>query len=224
VTPADEAFDCFISLRFGEAADEASALRSALEGRGQRVFICNMSPGGNLVDSIFAALASAKLVILMGSQTYGRRTTTFSTFEELQFTLSEGKNYFLIKMCEHFEEAHVRAQLGDHIMYSMWMPGEPMPNGLVESVLSKLAGLTPARPRQASCERNHIYSSEPSRKTNSGRISPSNENAPSASPPAGAAPMRRWSSDRSVVSTTPSDAGEQRPRQMRRWSSDRSVV
>merc|ERR1719506_1595704 len=80
-------YDVFISLRFGEAGSEGQQLKQELERRGVRVFICNELAGANLMDLIYSAIQSAKLVVLMASATYGRRTTAgFSTYEEFQFT------------------------------------------------------------------------------------------------------------------------------------------
>ena len=74
---ADEAggeYDIFISLRFGEAGTEGALLKSAMERAGKRVFLCNMLAGENLMDTIYAALRSAKLVVILATTTYGRQT------------------------------------------------------------------------------------------------------------------------------------------------------
>lgn len=55
-----------------------------------------------------------------------------------QYTLDEGKPFYLIKMCERWSEPHVRGQLGARTMYEKWMPGGSMPDGLVDRVMARL--------------------------------------------------------------------------------------
>ena len=63
----------------------------------------------------------------MGSKTYlcqGNRSSRYSTFQELRFIDDERKPFFLIKMCDKFEEAETRFRLNDSIAFIQWMPGK----------------------------------------------------------------------------------------------------
>lgn len=127
----------FISLRFGEAMEEAVQLRDALKAMGYKVFLCDEAPGINLQDIIFTALENAMLVVILGSKTYGKKTdSTFSTHEELNLIMVDNIPYFLIKMCERFEEVNARAHLGA-TMYLQWMPGTEMPEDLPKEIEKK---------------------------------------------------------------------------------------
>ena len=64
------------------------------------------------------------MVIVMGSLTYGKKTKSkYSTFQELRYIDDEEKTFFLIKMCEKFEEPETRFRLNDSIAFIKWMPG-----------------------------------------------------------------------------------------------------
>jgi hypothetical protein len=76
-------YDVFISLRFSEAMEEAAAIKAALVKRGLNVFLCDVPPGKDIAQTVIAALAQCKMVVIMGSETYGAKTTAgFSTYEE----------------------------------------------------------------------------------------------------------------------------------------------
>ena len=63
------------------------------------------------------------MVVIMGSKTYGKETASrYSTFQELRFIDDERKPFFLIKMCDKFEEPETRFRLNDSIAYINWMP------------------------------------------------------------------------------------------------------
>eukprot|EP01038_Epipyxis_sp_PR26KG_P012443 gene12443-16689_t len=128
----------FISLRFAEAELEATALKIALEDKGISTFLCSVQPGGDIAREIISALDGCKLAIIMGTRTYGKDTGNgFSTFEELRFIKKE-KPYFLVKMCEMFEEPETRFRLDDSISYYQWYPGSPIPSDLISKILQKL--------------------------------------------------------------------------------------
>jgi len=138
-----EGVDIFISFRFAEAHAEAKALKTALEARQLRVYVAGELPGEVLDEVIFAALDSCRLAILLASESYGCRTNSFSTFNELNFVLDEPKPFYLVKMCERWSEAHVRGKFGSFTMYKEWEPGEPLPDTVVDEIQAKLDSLTP---------------------------------------------------------------------------------
>lgn len=69
-----EDVDIFISLRFGEALDAAKALKDRLVKRGVSTFVCAMMAGQDLMDEIVENIAQAKLVVVLGTKTYGKKT------------------------------------------------------------------------------------------------------------------------------------------------------
>ena len=131
-------YDFFISFRFGEAHAEALRTKADLEAAGKTVFISDVQSGGNLEEVICEALDKCKMVIVFGTATYGRSTTSFSTYHEINYTIDEKKPFYLIKMCDRWEETHVRMKFGQRTMYTLWMPGDPMPNDLIANILAKL--------------------------------------------------------------------------------------
>ena len=145
--------DVFLSLQPGEADAEASELKRALEGHGLRVFdprlILDLGRSGMWpIDTMYAALSAAKVVVLLATEGFGRRCGVgFGTYEQFQLTMDEAQHKaFLVKMCERWAEPHVRGQLGGRMMFALWLPGTPMPSSLVMEVMSKLGGL--AAPQQ----------------------------------------------------------------------------
>jgi 3-deoxy-D-manno-octulosonate 8-phosphate phosphatase KdsC-like HAD superfamily phosphatase len=135
-------YQIFISLRFAEAGKEAEALKCALEARGISAFLCAVHPGGDIACEIVHALHGCQLAIIMGTRTYGKNTGVgFSTFEELRFIHTK-KPFFLIKMCEMFEEPETVFRLGDSVMYFLWLSGHPIPTDLVDKIIEKLTSVS----------------------------------------------------------------------------------
>jgi hypothetical protein len=133
-------YQIFISLRFAEASDEANALKSALEERGISTFVCAVHPGGDIAREIVIALHNCQLAIIMGSRTYGRDTGVgFSTHKELRFIQDDRKPFFLVKMCERFEEPETRMRLDNSVSYFQWLSGSPMPGDLITKISERLS-------------------------------------------------------------------------------------
>jgi hypothetical protein len=87
------AHQIFISLRFAEGGNEGTALKTALEARGITTFLCAVPCGGDIAPEVVNALHDCKLVIIMGTKTYGKDTGAgFSTFEELRFIHKRKQN------------------------------------------------------------------------------------------------------------------------------------
>ncbi|EOD04844.1 hypothetical protein EMIHUDRAFT_220626 [Emiliania huxleyi CCMP1516] len=128
--------DIFVSLRLGEARRQALELKAAIEAErpGVKCFVSGNNPNGEYIDELICnALHNCRLVIIMGSRTYGLRTeSAFSTFQELQWILQTRKPLFLVKMCEGpFEVSTTQVKLGSNIKFRLWLPGTAMPEGLV---------------------------------------------------------------------------------------------
>lgn len=142
-------FDVFISFRFGEAHAEALALKAALEACSLKVFLSNVSAGANLQNVIANALRDCALVVVLATHTYGRQTNgLFDTAAEMNFTISQRKEYFLVRMIPpdaNWEEATVTMAFPPSIMYKLWLPGTPMPEDIVDEIVGKLGGGGPGK-------------------------------------------------------------------------------
>jgi WD40 repeat protein len=135
-------YELFISLRFAEAGNEATLLKNALESKGISTFLCAVHPGGDIAREIVNALHGCHLAIIMGTKTYGKDTGAgFSTFEELRF-IHKKKPFFLVKMCDAFEEPETVFRLDDSVSYFPWTPGHPLPADLVTKIVEKLSSVT----------------------------------------------------------------------------------
>ena len=134
----------FISLRFAEAQSEACALQAALRTEGLDSFICDEPPGSELQQTVIDALYGCSLVIILGTQTYGRKTmSTFSTYEELRAIIAEKMPFFLVKMCPEFSENFTRFNLPTTIAYYQWQPASiedrsVAPPALVAQIIARL--------------------------------------------------------------------------------------
>ena len=167
--PAAEAFKIFFSLRLAEALPAARLLVAALEeARPElqgRIFCSGVTKaraGENLQKKIANALDTAGLVVIFGTTTYGKESELepggHSTYEELMFTKSESKPFFLIRMCEKIETATVRLTLGGAYKQVEWpVPPNrdldaavPIPTGLVDALLEAVNHFSHARAPAAS--------------------------------------------------------------------------
>ncbi len=119
--------------------DEAKELKAMIERTrpDAKCFLSGDNPNGaDLGIIIPAALANAKMAIIMGSKTYGRKTeSNFSTFEEMQDILSKKKHMFLLKMCEEWEEPKTRVMIGSR-KHKKW-DGQ-VTQALVDEILDHL--------------------------------------------------------------------------------------
>jgi WD40 repeat protein len=138
-------FQIFISLRFAEAGKEAEALKSTLEARGISTFLCAVESGGDIKREIVHALHGCQLAIIMGTKSYGKDTGAgFSTFEELRYIHEQRKPFFLVKMCDIFEEHETIFCLPKSVAYFQWPAGHPMPDDLVPKIIEKLVLTNPS--------------------------------------------------------------------------------
>ena len=146
--------DIFISFRFGEAHAEALALRQALEARNLRVFLSGASPGDDLQDKIAGALDSCRMAVILASKTYGCETNgLFDTGAEMNFIRSHRKPFVLIRMIqfgEDWELPKTKMAFPLSLMQTLWLPGSPMPDDLVDIILKKLAKVSRSSSRFSS--------------------------------------------------------------------------
>jgi hypothetical protein len=142
--PCPAARPIFISLRFAEAQSEACALQTALRTEGVDAFVCDEAPGCELQQTVVDALYGCSLVVILGTQTYGRKTlSTFSTYEELRAIIAEKIPFFLVKMCQEFSENTTRFSLPTTIAYYAWQPASiedrsVAPPALVAQIIARL--------------------------------------------------------------------------------------
>jgi hypothetical protein len=131
--------DIFCSLRFVEASKEAHLIQDALkEYKINAVIIDDVENGDDICGQVAELLDAAKMVIIFGTETYGKGTeASFSTKEELQFIMAEKKPFFLLKMCERFLESRTRFHLPNSIAYMKWTPGTELAKDIVEAIVSK---------------------------------------------------------------------------------------
>jgi hypothetical protein len=95
----------FISFRFCEAEGQGVKLKEALEANGIRTFLCAVNAGDDIMGEVARNLRRSKLVVIMGSRTYSKKTkSACSTYEEMQYVMNEKRPFFLVKMCDSFEE------------------------------------------------------------------------------------------------------------------------
>jgi hypothetical protein len=120
-----QTFSVFVSFRFCEAETEAKALKVALGQRNISAFVCDIPPGGNIEEAIVTALSKCKLVVILGTETYGEKGTThFSTYNELLYVLQYlPDNYFLVKMCTEFKHPMTKFRLSSSVSWFDWTDG-----------------------------------------------------------------------------------------------------
>ena len=63
-TVTQDEYAVFISFRFGEALNEARALKAALEARGIKSFVSDVGAGGNVQTEIGTAIGQSKVQVL----------------------------------------------------------------------------------------------------------------------------------------------------------------
>ena len=147
-SPGDGGWDAFVSFRHAEAKAEAKLIRGALEEHGISCFVSGEAAvGENIAERITKNLGGAKMVVFMGTRTYGTKTTAFSTWEEMQYAQAKKKFIFPIKMLQPDEAFDVDATgffFDSGVKFASWQPGAPMPLNLIEELLrsASKAGIT----------------------------------------------------------------------------------
>lgn len=133
--------DVFISFRFRESVREAKILKQSLERLGVRAYVCEtqLEVGQDWATQIFSALESCKVMVVLGTETYGRKgMEIMATWEELTYALRYNKGVYICKMCDRFTEARTRGLL-DNKQCVQWRPGTDIPHKVVTE-LSAIVG------------------------------------------------------------------------------------
>jgi hypothetical protein len=131
-------YDAFLSLSFLEAIEEARAVKTALEKRGLRVFLCNMPEGESMQREVEYALHHSTLFVIFGTKTYGKETgSVVCTYVELANIIENKYNFFLIRMCDVYDEDTAKTHLHPDIMAAMWTPKTAMPFDLIDKIMQR---------------------------------------------------------------------------------------
>ena len=82
-----------------ECKKEVRQLQPALEALGVKVIVVGELPGGDLKRAVVEGMAEAHLFIIMGTETYGKKTSgQIDTWAEMQEIRRSGKPFFLINL------------------------------------------------------------------------------------------------------------------------------
>lgn len=143
-------YDIFISLRFSEKGlktgnpwkpvEAAELLKKKLLSKGYTVFLCALENGDSIYETVLNALTNSRFFVIMGSETYGAKTNSkISTYQESQFITDMGPHYYLIQMCDNFEEPHARLQFTHtETMYDRWRydlhPDQQVPVAILDGI------------------------------------------------------------------------------------------
>jgi serine/threonine protein kinase len=140
----------FISWRMAECKNEVRALQPALEELGIKVTVIGELPGGDLKKAIVTGMQEASLFIIMGTETYGKKTSgKIDTWKEMQDIKESGKPYFLVNMNPESSLMRFKEKLAneifdlDTVAWHRWATGTPMDPDLPRKVLEKLEGIDP---------------------------------------------------------------------------------
>jgi hypothetical protein len=138
--------DVFVSFRFTETFPLAEGVKKELEKLGYTTFVCAVPVGDSIAKQIARNLAVCRLVVVLGSETYGQETKSpFSTYNELEYILADHKPFFLVKTCDAFTEHYAKVFLPTTIAhYPLRIdPKNPgfVPEDLVKRIVKKLEGL-----------------------------------------------------------------------------------
>lgn len=106
---------------------------------GVEVYICDVEKGESIPDDISRHLEECHVVIIYGTETYGRKTQTYgiSTWHEMTYILDENIPFFLFKMCGRFEETQTRLNFVG-VAYQEWLSGGPT-RKMIKKLLTKCA-------------------------------------------------------------------------------------
>jgi tRNA A-37 threonylcarbamoyl transferase component Bud32 len=135
----------FISWRMGECKKEVKVLQPALQALGIKVIVVGELPGGDLLHAVQAGMSEAHLHIIMGTATYGKKTSgKIDTWVEMQEIKNSGKPFFLINMnpgdsLMRFQEKKANELFDlDTTAWHRWEVGKKMDPKLPGLVLQKL--------------------------------------------------------------------------------------
>ena len=131
-------------------------LQPALEALGVKTIVVGELPGGDLKRAVEAGMAEAHLFIIMGTETYGKKTSgKIDTWAEMQEIKRSGKPFFLINMnpdssLMRFQEAKANELFDlDTVAWHRWAVGTEMDPKLPGLVVQKLEEIRQGQGRAA---------------------------------------------------------------------------
>lgn len=177
-------WDVILLFRFVEARKEAMHLQSckkqtffasscctdlplcfaALESAGIKTLVCDYAMS-TVVDAstIKQAIKQAKLVIVLGSKSFG-------TDDELDlFDAPNPKPFVFVKMCAKFTAIDARRLFPDHYAYCRWASGASMPTALMKIISSRLNPPKDSSGTTLTCPSGAIYTGEISKRQPHGK-------------------------------------------------------
>ncbi len=119
--------------------EQAREVRAELAKRELTGRIVDVLGGGDISTQVAQGLSEAEMVVIFGTRTYGAPgSVMYSTRQEMEFVMGNKKPFFLIKMCDEFEDPLTQLYLHKGIAYEAWNPPTgPMPAGLIDKIVAK---------------------------------------------------------------------------------------
>ena len=121
-------------------------LQPALEALGVKTIVVGELPGGDLKRAVEAGMAEAHLFVIMGTETYGKKTSgKIDTWAEMQEIKRSSKPFFLINLnpdasLKRFNEDLTNQLFDlDTVAWHRWAVGKPMNSKLPGQIMAKLA-------------------------------------------------------------------------------------
>lgn len=122
----------------------AKVLQTALATAHVSAYICEDTHGRDMADEIATKMERCKLAVIFGTSTYGQKTSsTFSTYEELQFikAYKPPEQKFTMKMCEEYKLSRTKMLLRSTEQYytlGYFPNGDVDPGPIVKSIKKRL--------------------------------------------------------------------------------------
>jgi hypothetical protein len=137
---------------------QAKAIKSALEVRyGISTFVCDAQNGDDMKSKIVRAISGCKLAIILATSTYGEVTSsTYSTYQEMDYIFSHKVPRFVVKMCPRYLSEDTSFTISPSIKYHEWMPtglarSQP-PADLIDAIVQKYNSVKDLPPRDGGSE------------------------------------------------------------------------
>jgi hypothetical protein len=120
---------------------EAKLLQKKLKSLDINAVIIDTEVGQDIRRNVFRSLGNATMVVIFGTSDYGIGTYDYSTEQEFAAIKDTKKPFFLIKMCDEYDDPVTRCCLLSSIMCPTWKIGDPMPPNLVTQVAEMFQSL-----------------------------------------------------------------------------------
>ena len=126
----------------GRPLAEALQLQAALEPRGVHLKIMNIRSWQDISEEVFRWIEKADTFLAFGTKDYAEDTgNPASTYHEAKFAQGQRKRIVLLRMIpweDSFEHLQARVMFGQNQLELPWLPGNPIPAGLVDGIVAAL--------------------------------------------------------------------------------------